>query len=328
MRNMLPFQKQPKIFAAFKAGYGTVSRHLYLLLFPAILDLFLLFSPRVTITELMQSIINRFTLPSSATPELVSSWDMVKMQMVEFFRYFSLSSFLRSYPVGVPSLFSSVAFERNPIGEYQFFQLQPIASILAVVAIMTLIGLIFAYLQYHVTAKAASTKAIPVEISFTPRMIGSWLLIPLISFFFVMLVIFPATLLISLIGALMPFFTSVGFFFLSIGILTLVLPVVFTPHLVILEKLPFAQALAASYRTIRLTNAKTSTFFFISVAFSYLTNMLWRIPADDSWMLLVGVIGHALISTIILTASFHFCLDARKSVLEFTDNQMPETNLA
>jgi len=42
MKLMLPFQKQPKIFAAFKAGYDTVSKHLYLVLFPIILDLFLL----------------------------------------------------------------------------------------------------------------------------------------------------------------------------------------------------------------------------------------------------------------------------------------------
>jgi hypothetical protein len=56
--------------------------------------------------------------------------------------------------------------------------------------------------------------------------------------------------------------------------------------------------------------------------------MLWRIPEEDSWMLLISVLGHALISTIILTASFHYCLSARESVREFNENQMSESILA
>jgi len=150
---MLPFQKQPKIFAAFKAGYETVSRHLYLAMFPIILDLFLLFGFRITIVDWIRNSIQRFTLPSSATPELIASWDLLKTQSIEFFRYFSLTSFLRSFPVGVPSLFSVAAFERNPIGELSFIQLHQPAAILGIILGMSLIGLVFAYFLYKLTAR-------------------------------------------------------------------------------------------------------------------------------------------------------------------------------
>jgi len=328
MRIMLPFQKQPKIFAAFKAGYETVSRHLYLALFPIILDLFLLFGFRITFVELMQKAIQLFTLPPSATPEMITSWELLKTQSVEFFRYFSLTSFVRSFPVGVPSLFSVAAFERNPIGEYQFIQVQQPGAVFAIILGMSLIGLLLAYLLYRLTARATSTQSVPVD-SFldTPSLI-SWLLIPVASLIFALVVVFPAVLLISLIGALFPFLTSIGYFFLTVSMITLILPIFFTPHLIILEKMTFPQALLNSFRTVRLTNAKSTTFIFLGILVSYLTNMLWRIPTDDSWMLMVGVFGHGLISTVVLAASFHYILDARKSVREFIDNQMSETNLA
>lgn len=328
MKLMLPYQKQPKIFAAFKSGYDTVSRHLYLILFPVILDLFLLFGSRITIVNFMQKAIQRFVLPPSATADMVASWEVFKTQSVEFFRYFSLTSFLRSFPVGVPSLFSVGAFERNPMGEYQFVQMEQPAAILGVIIGMFLIGLFIAYILYRLTARATSSQSFPTEWIVESRSLVSWLLIPIVAIVLFMVIIFPAMLVISLIGALFPFLTSVGYFFLTIALITLVVPVLFTPHLIILEKLTLPLAIINSFRTVRLTNAKSTTFLFLAVLASYLTNMLWRIPSDDSWMLMVGVFGHALISTIILAASFHYISDARKSVREFIENQMSETNLA
>lgn len=328
MRLMLPFQKQPRIFAAIKAGYATVSRHLYLALFPIILDLFLLFGFRITLDKWIQTIIQRFTLPASATPDLVSSWELLKTQAVEFFRYFSLTSFLRTYPVGVPSLFSGSAFTRNPIGEFQLIQIQQPGAIFGIIIGMSLIGLLLAYLLYRLTARAASAQVFPIESSSELTSFVSWLLIPIVFIFFVMVVVFPATLIISLIGSFLPFLTTLGYMFLTIVMISLIVPLFFTPHLIILEKLSFTQALKTSFQTVRLTNAKSTTFIYLSILMSYLTNLLWRIPADDSWMLIVGVFGHALIATITLAASFHYVLDARKSVREFLDNQMPETNLA
>jgi len=207
---MLPFQKQPKIFAAFKAGYDTVSKHLYLVLFPIILDLFLLFGFRITIADLMQSSIQRFVLPPSATADLVASWETFKIQLVEFFRYFSLTSFLRSFPVGIPSLFSFTAFERNPLGEYQFIQLQQPGSVFLVILGLSLIGLFFAYFLYRLIARATSIQSESVESILEPRSLRSWVLIPIVSIIFTLVVIFPAMLLISLIGALLPIFTSIG----------------------------------------------------------------------------------------------------------------------
>ena len=325
---MLPFEKQPKIFAAFRAGYETASKHLYLILFPIVLDLFLLFGFRITIFELMQDVIQRFVLPPSATADLVASWEVLKSQSLEFFRYFSLTAFLRSFPVGIPSLLSVASFERNPLGEYQFIHLQEPGTIVLVILAASLIGLFFAYVLFRLTARATTIQSVPPESILESRSLVSWLLIPIVSIIFAFLVVLPAMLMISLIGAILPIFTSIGYFFLTVAIISLLLPVFFTPHLIILEKLTLPQALAASFSTVRITNAKSTNFLFLAILVSYLTNMLWRIPSEDSWMLLIGIFGHALISIVILAASFHYIIDARKNVRKFTEIQMSETHLA
>jgi uncharacterized membrane protein YdcZ (DUF606 family) len=54
----------------------------------------------------------------------------------------------------------------------------------------------------------------------------------------------------------------------------------------------------------------TSGLFVLSVIL--LTtglNYLWSVPPDDSWMLLVGIAGHAFITTALLAASFVYYRD-------------------
>lgn len=328
MKVMLPIQKQPKIFAAFRAGYETVSKHLYLVLFPVFLDLFLLFGFRITMVELMQSSIQRFVLPPSASADTVASWEALKTQSIEFFRYFSLTSFLRSFPVGIPSLFSVAAFERNPLGEFRFIHLSQPGMVIMVTLAASLIGVFLAYLLYRLSARAIVSPTAQAESILERRSLVSWLLIPIVSVLLIFLVFLPAVLVISIIGTLLPIFVTIGYFLLTVTTITLLIPVIFTPHLVVLEKMTFPQALLTSFRTVRLTNAKTTSFLLLAILANYLTNMLWRIPSDDSWMLMVGIFGHAIISIVTLAASFHYIYDARKIVREFTENQMSETLLA
>jgi len=39
---------------------------------------------------------------------------------------------------------------------------------------------------------------------------------------------------------------------------------------------------------------------------------LWQVPASDSWLMLVGIAGHAFISTALLSASFVYYRDMNK----------------
>ncbi len=53
-----------------------------------------------------------------------------------------------------------------------------------------------------------------------------------------------------------------------------------------------------------------SSLFVLSVILTSIgLNYLWSIPKPNSWMLLVGLIGHAFITTALLAASFIYYRD-------------------
>lgn len=54
----------------------------------------------------------------------------------------------------------------------------------------------------------------------------------------------------------------------------------------------------------------TSGLFILAVfLLSTGLNYLWSVPPDDSWMVLVGIAGHAFIRTALLSASFVYYRD-------------------
>jgi len=50
-------------------------------------------------------------------------------------------------------------------------------------------------------------------------------------------------------------------------------------------------------------------FALIAIVISQGMDLIWLIPSADNWMALVGIFGHAFISTGLLAASFIFYRD-------------------
>jgi hypothetical protein len=59
----------------------------------------------------------------------------------------------------------------------------------------------------------------------------------------------------------------------------------------------------------RFTLPSASIFVLAVFLVSQGLNILWAVPPDNSWMLLVGVIGHAFVTTALLAASFIYYRD-------------------
>jgi hypothetical protein len=63
-----------------------------------------------------------------------------------------------------------------------------------------------------------------------------------------------------------------------------------------------------------MTLPKTALFFLIILLVSEVLDILWSTPKDDSWLILVGIAGHALVTTGMLAASFVYYRDADRWV--------------
>jgi hypothetical protein len=58
--------------------------------------------------------------------------------------------------------------------------------------------------------------------------------------------------------------------------------------------------------------AQTAQFILLGFILIKGLDYLWQIPHVDNWLLIVGILGHAFISSAVITSSFHYFMDATK----------------
>jgi hypothetical protein len=63
------------------------------------------------------------------------------------------------------------------------------------------------------------------------------------------------------------------------------------------------------FRLLRYGLPPLGWFVMLFILISQGMDMLWRIPPADSWMMGVGILGHAFVSTSLLAASFIYYRD-------------------
>jgi hypothetical protein len=238
---------------------------------------------------------------------LTSSAEVLRVAATQF----NLLSILRTIPVGIPSLMAARLPLEIPNG---FPLIQDITNPIAALAIalgLLLIGLVAGCFYYIVVVQAALLGKIDLR---TVIKNWFWTSLQVISLSLALLLLF---IVISIpsscaITAIALFGLPLGQFavFLYIGILLwLAVPLIFSAHGI------FVYHNNALILT-RMTLPTTSLFILSLLVISQGLDMLWRTPAISSWLTLVGVVGHAFISTALLAASFVYYRDANNWVQE------------
>jgi hypothetical protein len=97
----------------------------------------------------------------------------------------------------------------------------------------------------------------------------------------------------------------------------------FTPHGIFVQKLNAFHSILSSLKMARFTLPTSSMFVFAVFVLSTGLNYLWSVPDINSWMLLVGIAGHAFITTTLLSASFAYYHDMN-GWLQLVFNQLQQ----
>jgi uncharacterized membrane protein YdcZ (DUF606 family) len=85
-------------------------------------------------------------------------------------------------------------------------------------------------------------------------------------------------------------------------------------------------SMLTSMRMMRFILPGTGLFFLTIVILSQGLDLLWQVPPASSWLSLVGIAGHAFITTALLAASFRYYQDATVWLQEFLQKRMPPQN--
>jgi len=304
--------KKPSIIQALLSGFNTIANKPGLLIIPVLLDLFLWFGPAWRVDRVFAPLMQRISnLSTSGSVEIATFLENYQSILRDILANLNLAIFLRTLPIGVPSLIASKPSFINPLGQPFTFSLQNSLQFIALWLLFLLTGffLVSLYLQ-----KISQQVIEPLESTFK-TFINSLLqivLIPILLLIVLMILSFPLIIFISLVTLISP---AISQFFLILAIFFVfwaLMPLIFTPHAIFLYKQNLMSAMITSIKVVRISMNKTAWFILAGLLIVEGLNYLWRSPNVDNWFLMVGIFGHAFIVSAVIAASFHYFLDATK----------------
>jgi hypothetical protein len=293
----------PRMMNSIIAGFNTVANHIQLILPPILLDLFLWFGPHLSINELSKQAMQwlmQYSTPDAAQMVLGS-----QKEIQSFFEHINVYGLLRTFPIGVSSLLAWQGEIVNPLGKAPLFDLPGWGSTMIVSLGIILSGLAIGSIYFSSVAFFSADH--PMPVTFVRRI--AWGYLQTVSLAFILLVVLlaitiPATLILSVIAMINPtiaqFIVLIAVFFL----LWMLLPLVFSPHGIFAYGMNAIASLLTSAKLVRSFLPGTGLFLLIMILLSEGLNVVWRAAPADSWMTLIGIGGHAFITTGLLAGSF------------------------
>lgn len=317
--SQLNLPQAPNLIGAIRSGFDAIANHILLILFPIALDLFLWIGPRLRLTELIRSISDQFfrvyTLQEPGMGDLIAP---IRAAWTEIAQQFNLLGALRSYPVGVTSLIVSQAPSETPIGLPPSWEINSLGNAFIVWLIISILGIVLGTLYFTVVAQAATSGEVSWREAVT---LWPW---ASLQMFYLALLLALIILFVSIPGSFILSLVALGglsfgqcILLMYIGfIIWFFLPLVFSPHGIVLNRNNIIKSIKVSVNLLRKTLPTTLLFILAIFLLSKGLDILWRVPSETSWLLLIGILGHAFITTSLLASSFVYYRDALNWIQE------------
>jgi hypothetical protein len=293
---------------SFVNGFNAVASNIYLILFPIILDLLLWFGPHLRVRTLLQPVVDQMveSIKTMGTPDKVQMAALAQPIWQATLERFNLLSILHTIPIGIPSLLVSVSPLKTPIGDAPLIDLSSLGMVIGLWLLMILFGLILASLYFDSIARC--TLQDKKEFSLRQAAWATFQIILLNVILVGIGVVFflPVMLMAVLITLISPFLAQIFILLIALFLLWLLVPLIFTPHGIFSNQQNVLAAILNSIRLVRFFLPGTGLFLLLAILLGQGLDVLWRVPAENSWMTLVGIAGHAFISTGLLAASFAY----------------------
>lgn len=300
----------PGVIGSLRAGFDAIASHLTVILLPLALDLFLWLGPRLHVDQLFQPIfdeMSRYARYSGFPAADLNTLQENSALILEQLGQYNLLNTLRTFPIGVFSLMSGARPNQTPLGVPSIIQIDSVFTLLGWIILLMLIGwmcggLFFRWVSLVVDSSRPFEKRIGQSILQT-------ILMSVTYFILGILLGTPVLILLALVMAASPLLAQGLILVLGLLSMWLVVPVFFSPHGIFLRRQNAFSSLYSSLRMARFTMPTSSLFVLSVLLIAYGLNFLWNIPSSDSWMALVGIAGHAFVTTSLLAASFIYYRD-------------------
>lgn len=291
------------VLASLVAGFDRVASHPALLLPPILLDLFLWFGPPLRMTSLIREATRVLTDLAAADPGMVERLRLIQADMADVAPRFNLFSALSSVPVGIPSLMAARLPPASPLGIVPGFEVTSAGAALATWGLLQAIGLGLGSAYHRAIARLHAPDLAPGGgWPLWGRMLAAGVLI----YVGVMAATVVTILVVSLAALIIPIL-AVGVLFIGFSLLTWVaIYLAFTPHGMVRYRFGILRAMGESVILVRGNLFGVVGFLGMAFLISWLTGMLWELPGETSWLILLALFGHSIVSAALLAGSYAF----------------------
>jgi len=319
----------PGVVGSLKAGFDAIASNLTVILLPLVLDLLLWLGPRLRVDRLFQPVLDevyRYGRYSNIPVTDLQSLEENSTWIIEILQQYNLLSILRTFPIGIFSLMSGSMPSQTPMGAPSVIHVSSIFTLLGWILLLTLVGwLCGGFFFRWVSLIVIDSSHESVKSHFGQSVLQTIL----ISVLYILLIIIlgtPLVIVITLVIAASPLLAQGMLLIFGLLSMWLIVPLFFTPHGIFLRQENAFSSIYASLRMARFTLPTSSLFVLSVLMIAFGLNFLWNIPSSDSWVTLVGIAGHAFVTTSLLAASFIYYREMKvwlQTVLEKLKANLP-----
>ncbi len=308
------------VVAALTAGFETVNAQLPLIILPIALDLLLWLGPRLSILPLVERMVGVLSEPAAGpeTEGMRQMLDLTREALLSYGAGFNVFALLSPAPVGVPSLLAGQAIMQTPAGAPALWPVDSVLVYALLFGVFTLAGLWLGAVYYNGIAQQVRDGRLAWG-RLARQVWGDWarltaLAVILALVFFVLGG--PTLVLAGLLSLFSPLLGNVVF---AAGALVLMWVLIFGSYTLpglLLSRRGLLGALWDSLRLVQASVPQTTGLFGAVILINFGLSLIWNLPSSASWLRLVGVGGHALVSTALVAATFVFYQDRYRWWLE------------
>ena len=301
----------PGVLPTIAAGFELVSKQLWLLVIPVALDAFLWLGMRLGAQVFMDEMITFWQQENAliAIPQEMIDEFVLLATRTNVFAALSVPL------IGVPTFMAGITPEKTPIST-AVLELGSVPIVILFVLMLSVLGVFLTAVYYNLIAHALRGTMDPDAQMPIPALIArvgqSWLMLLLLGIvlFLILLILYiPLMLLATVFAAISPVLGGVIAVFAPVVMIFAIIQFIFVPHALILHGRPLANGMIESSLIIRKNLMATINLFFTLVLINYLMNSLLLWADDGSWLTAASIVGHAFVSTGLVTAVFIFYHD-------------------
>ncbi|MBP9676629.1 MAG: hypothetical protein KBD67_07810 [Anaerolineaceae bacterium] len=304
----------PRLVPTIVKGFDMVASHVHLILLPILLDLFLWLGPKLRIDQLLAPLwqVVSENMLKIASPDMLDTIMSVTILYTQMLEQVNLLSAIRTIPVGLPSLIARIGVLASPLQTPWEFQLSSYRIGIAIIGALILSGFFLGTIYFNSLARFSQEEPGKLNWSILAAQYAQVLILFLILIALLIVFSIPLMLVTSALSLISSSLAQILVILVIFMGLWLVMPLVFSAHGIFVLDQKVVPSMLFSLRLVRFFLPGTSLFILITIMVSEGLNKIWTLPGTGSWLMGLGIAGHAFIVTALLAASFLYYRDGIK----------------